>query len=188
VGSRQVRRLEPAIAMETAVFLNLLATDYPQPDRTEAAERGIVIAASFAVHLVEKRQAVSLVTNGCDPLAEDLGATPGLPLRKGRAHLMDLLDLLARIEVAPEDRTVPFLNLLGHKSLGLPWGSTVMVVTGREVDGLLETLLGLRRRGLAITLVLTVPERGFDSTARRAEQIGVQALRIWSERDMDVWR
>jgi uncharacterized protein (DUF58 family) len=188
LGSLQVRRLEPAIALETAVFLNLAVGDYPQPDRTEAAERGIVIAASLAVHLVEKRQAVSLVTNGCDPLAEDLQAAPGLPLRRGRAHLMNVLDLLARIEVAPDEKAMPFLDLLGHKSLGLPWGSTVVVVTSHEVNGLLETLLGLRRRGLAITLILTVPQRGYDLTAHRAEQIGVHTLRIWSERDMDVWR
>jgi uncharacterized protein (DUF58 family) len=188
VGSLQVRRFEPTIALETAVFLNLAAADYPQPDRTAAAELGIVIAASLAVHLVEKRQAVGLVTNGSDPLSQDLRAMPGLPLRKGRAHLMDLLDLLARVEVAPEDRAEPFLDLLGRKSLGLPWGSTVVVVTAREVEGLLETLLAFRRRGLAVILALTAPERGFDATAHRAEQIGIQAIRVWSERDMDVWR
>jgi uncharacterized protein (DUF58 family) len=188
VGSLQVRRLEPAIALETAIFLNLSGGDYPQPDRTEAAERAIVVAASMAVHLVEKRQAVSLVTNGTDPLAQDARAIPGLPLRKGRAHLMNLLDLLARVQVAHEEAAAPYLEVLTRKSMGLPWGSTAAVVTSHEVDGLLETLLSLRRRGLAVILVLTVPTRGFNSTAHRAEQIGIQTLRIWSERDMDVWR
>jgi uncharacterized protein (DUF58 family) len=188
VGSLQVRRFEPAIALETAIFLNLAAGDYPHPDRTDAAELGIVVAASLAVHLVEKRQAVSLVTNGYDPLSEGRQATPGLPLRKGRAHLMSLLDLLARVEVAPEEGAVPFLDVVSRKSLGLPWGSTVVVVTTQEGEGLLDTLLALRRRGLAVILVLTVPARGFDATAHRAEQIGIQALRIWSERDMDLWR
>jgi uncharacterized protein (DUF58 family) len=188
MGSLQVRRFEPAIALETALFLNLSAADYPQPHRAEATELGIVIAASLAVHLVEKRQAVSLVTNGHDPLSQDARTATGLPLRKGRAHLMNLLDLLARVEVAPEEGVVPFLDLLGRKSLGLPWGSTVVVATAWEVEGLLDTLLALRRRGLAILLVLTCPHRGFDSTARRAAQIGIQALRVWSEKDMDVWR
>jgi uncharacterized protein (DUF58 family) len=188
VGALQVRRLDPAIALETGVFLNLTGSDYPQPDRTEAAERGIVVAASLAVHLAEKRQAVSLVTNGIDPLSEDTSATPGLPLRKGRAHLMNLLDLLARVQVAQEDRATPFLEVLSRKSMGLPWGSTAAVVTSWEVDGLLETLLALRRRGLAVILVLTAPAHGYDGTAHRAEQIGIRTLRIWSERDMDVWR
>lgn len=113
---------------------------------------------------------------------------PSLPLRKGREHLMHLLDLLASIEVAPEDEGVAFLNLLSRRSMALPWGSTVLVVTAREVEGLLDTLLALRRRGLAVVLVLTCPDRGFDATAQRADRIGVQALRIWNEQDLDIWR
>ncbi len=188
VGSLQVRRYEPAIALETGLFLNLNGADYPQANRYQATELGIVIAASVAVHLVEKRQAVGLFTNGRDPLAETPNPTPSLPLRKGREHLMHLLDLLAAIEVTPEDEGVPFLDLLSRKSLALPWGSTVVIVTSREVEGLLDTLLALRRRGLAVILVLTCPDRGFDLTAQRADRIGVRTLRLWYERDLDIWR
>jgi uncharacterized protein (DUF58 family) len=194
VGALQVRRYEPAIALQTALVLNLDEGDYPVSSRQQATELGIVVAASAAAHLIEKRQAVSLITNGRDPLAgspplaEAALTTPSLPLRKGREHLMHLLDLLARIQVAAEGEAAPFLDLLSRKSLGLPWGSTVIVVTSREVEGLLEALLTLRRRGLLVLLVLTLPERAFSSTAQRAAQIGVPALRIWTEQDMDVWR
>jgi len=188
VGSLQVRRYEPAIALETAVFLNLDATDYPQAHRRQATELGIIVAASLAVHLIEKRQAVGLFTNGRDPLAEPTGTTPALPLRKGREHLMHLLQLLACVEVAPEEQAVPFLELLSRKSLGLPWGSTLVIITAREVEGFMDTLLALRRRGLVVILVLTCPDRDFEATAQRADQIGVQALRIWTEQDLDVWR
>ena len=85
IGPLQVRRYEPAIALETAIFLNLDAGDYHQPERHHATELGIIIAASIAVHLVEKRQAVGLLTNGYDPLAEDPLAGSFLPLRKGSA-------------------------------------------------------------------------------------------------------
>lgn len=188
IGTLQVRRYEPAIALETATFLNLDAGDYRQPERHHATELGIVTTASVAVHLVEKRQAVGLLTNGHDPLAEDSLAGSFLPLRKGRAHLMHVLDLLARIEVAPEGQALPFLNLLTRKSLGLPWGSTVVIVTSREVDGLMDTLLALRRRGLVIILALTCQDRGFKLTSRRASQIGVHTYRLWSEQDLDLWR
>jgi uncharacterized protein (DUF58 family) len=191
VGSLQVRRYEPAIALETALFLNLNGPDYPQAHRADSTELGIVVAASMAAHLVEKRQSVGLVTNGRDPWARsgDLRpAEPSLPLRKGRAHLMQLLDLLACLEVAAEEEAVPFLDLLTRRSLGLPYGSTVVVVTAREVEGLMDALLTLRRRGLLVVLVLTYPERGFELTARRAAQIGIQAFRVWSERDLDIWR
>jgi uncharacterized protein (DUF58 family) len=188
VGQLQVRRYEPAIALETAILVNLDAGDYAQPSRYQSTELGIVIAASVAVHLVEMRQAVSLVTNGFDPLAEIPNAMPSLPLRKGSEHLMHVLDLLARIEVAPEGKSAPFLDVLSRKSLGLPWGSTVVIITAQEVEGLMGTLLALRRRGLAIILVLTSAERTFEQTAERASQIGIQALRIRSEQQLDVWR
>jgi uncharacterized protein (DUF58 family) len=194
VGQLQVRRYEPAIALETALFLNLAAAEYPQACRLNATELGIVVCASLAVHLAEQRQAVALVTNGND-LPRDVqpaagsGPTAALPLRKGREHLMHILDLLARVEVVPEDETaVPFLELLNRKSLALPWGSTVVAVTSQECEGLLETLLTLRRRGLRILLVLTCPSRGFNSTAERAAQIGVQTVRMWTEKDLDRWR
>jgi uncharacterized protein (DUF58 family) len=188
VGRLQVRRYEPAIALETAVFLNLDNGDYPGSQRYVAAELGIVVAASVAVHLVEKRQAVGLTTNGQDPLAEPVQAAAALPLRKGRGHLMNILDLLARIEVAPEDQAMDFLDLLNRKSLGLPWGSTVVIVTPQEVPGLLDTLLALRRRGLLVILAITLRDSGFPQTAQKAEQLGIQPLHIWSEQRLEIWQ
>jgi uncharacterized protein (DUF58 family) len=182
-----VRRYEPTIALETGIFLNLNRTDYAVHWH-QATELGIVVAASTAVHLLEKRQAVSLVTNGQDPLAEFPALAPSLPLRKGREHSMHILDLLARIEAAPEDSAVPFLDVLGRRSLGLPWGSTVVVITAQEVEGLMDTLLALRRRGLAVALVVTVPHREHQRTVQRAAQVGVRVFRIWTEQDLDVWR
>ncbi|MFN2227018.1 MAG: DUF58 domain-containing protein, partial [Anaerolineae bacterium] len=95
VGRLQVRRFEPAIALETAIFLNMDGEAYPYDCRFEAPELGVVIAASAAVHLVAKRQAVGLACNGRDPLAGAPGSVPHLPLRKGREHLTHMLDLLA---------------------------------------------------------------------------------------------
>ncbi len=191
-GSLQVRRYEPAIALETAVFLNLNATDYLQHTRYQSTELAIVIAASIAAHLIEKRQAVGLITNGHDPLqhpgSEPLADVPALPLRKGREHLMHILDLLARVSTRRDQAALPFLDLLRSKSLGLPWGSTVVVITSHEVEGMMGTLLALRRRGLAVILALTHPGPGFATTAQRADQIGVQALQIWSQGALDVWR
>jgi uncharacterized protein (DUF58 family) len=193
LGTLQVRRYEPAIALETAIFLNLDGGDYSVEQRYLSTELGIVVAASVAVHVVEKRQAVGLFSNGQDPLrvaAPESGQVPppALPLRKGREHLMHVLDLLARIRVAAKDEAVAYLDLLSRQSLGLPWGSTVVAVTAQEVEGLMDTLLALRRRGLVVILVTTCPDRAFALTAQRADQIGVQAHRIWHEQDLDVWR
>ena len=189
VGALQVKRYEPAIALETAIFLNLNSGDYPISHQVTATELGITIAASLAAHLVEKRQAVGLITNGRDPLADSAPASaPALPLRKGREHLMHLLDLLARIEVAAEGEALPFLEVVSRESVGLPWGSTVVLITAQPGEGLFDTLLALRRRGLGVILIMTCPGRDVSLTIRRAEQIEVQAYYIEAERDMDGWR
>ncbi len=194
VGSLQVRCFEPSIALETAIFLNLDGADYISIERSEAAELAIVITASISAHLVEKRQAIGLATNGRDPVREPTheaspwAEAPTLPLRKGREHLMNTLDLLARIQVASEGDAVPFLDLINRNSMGLPWGTTVVVVTSRDADGLLPTLLALRRRGMAVILVTTCLEQDFALTAHRADQIGIRAFEVGSEQAMDVWR
>ena len=188
VGALQVKRCEPAIALETAIFLNLDGGDYPVAHQGTATELSIVVAASLAAHLVEKRQAVGLITNGRDPLAAPSVTAPTLSLRKGRDHLMHLLDLLARVEVAAEADAPPFLEVVSRESVGLPWGSTAVLITAQPSDGLFDSLLALRRRGLGVILVMTSPGRDVSLTIRRAEQIDVHAYCIESERDMDGWR
>ncbi len=53
---------------------------------------------------------------------------------------------------------------------------------------MLNTLLALRRRGLVVILVATCPDPAFAGTVQRAGQIGIRALEVSSEREMDVWR
>jgi uncharacterized protein (DUF58 family) len=218
VGALLVRRYEPAISLDTAIVLNLDSDDYAPRYRTLATELGIVVAASVATHLAGKRQSVGLFTNGHDPLRaagqnrRTWDIEPALPPREGRGHLMQLLDILARIEPAPGSEVSRdararaagegppsghsqgigqgerFLSLLTRRTMSLTWGSTIIVITPSEVEGLIPTLLGLRRRGLAVVLLLTCPDHGLAQTVQRAAQIGVQTVRVWSEKDMDVWR
>ncbi len=63
-----VKTLEPAISLETAILLNLDRDDFSRRNRYEGPEWGIVVAASLAAHLIDRRQAVGLASNGLDPL------------------------------------------------------------------------------------------------------------------------
>jgi len=187
LGRLQVRRYQPAISVEAFVMLNLNATEYSRRGRFTAPELAIVVAASVANQLIERRQAVGLATNGTDPLATSSGQ-PKLPLRKGRGHLMSCLDLLARVQVTHDAEALPFTALLRQASLGLSWGSTLVVVTGQEDGALMPTLVHLRRRGFLAVLVLVDREADFLRTRARARQIGVPAYRIAREQDLDVWK
>ena len=64
----------------------------------------------------------------------------------------------------------------------------MVIITAQEVEGLMDTLLAFRRRGLEVILALTCPDRAFKLTVQRAGQIGIRALRLRAEQDMDIWR
>jgi uncharacterized protein (DUF58 family) len=183
----QVRRYQPAISIEAFIILNLNGAEYSARGRFVAPDLAITVAASVANHLIEQRQAVGLATNGVDPLAGAQGCAR-LPTRRGRSHLMNCLDLLARVRVADAAETLPFTALLQQASLDLSWGSTLIVITGREDEELLPALVHLRRRGFLALLILMDREADFPRTRGRAQQIGVPAVRIVRERHLDVWR
>ena len=108
-GRLQVKLFEPSIALETFVVLNLNAEDYYYRSRVDATELAIVIAASLSNWIVEKRQMVGMLVNGRDPLTTD-GKPQAIPPRKGKLHLMRLLETLARVEMAENSSLVPLIQ------------------------------------------------------------------------------
>jgi hypothetical protein len=168
-------------------MLDLDIAGYSTRGRFVATELAITVAASMAHQLTEQRQTVGLATNGTDPLAVSSDLLT-LPPRKGRGNLMSCLDLLARIETADGADTLPFTALLRQASLGLSWGSTLVIVTGREDKALMPKLIHLRRRGFLAVLVLVDRGADFNRTKARAQQIGIPAYHIIREQDLDVWR
>ena len=125
----------------------------------------------------------------------------GMMPRKGRGHLIRILELLARIEPRPTGPTahitnlggrVPFTTLLRTEAPHLPWGATLIIITARETNALLDTLFQLRRSGFNIVLILTerilrAPAPG-EATHGSAKAMGFTSYEVWKEEDFDVWR
>jgi hypothetical protein len=107
--------------------------------------------------------------------------------RKGRSHLTSVFELLGRLTVAHER---DFCHLVRADAQRLPWGATLVVVTSRESEELLQTVLPLRRSGFYIVLVyLDYPNpASYELVQRRASMLGLRSYRIWREQDLDVWR
>lgn len=183
-GQLQVKLFEPSISLETAIFLDLKATDYDQRVRYPSTELAIVVAASLASWVTGKQQAVGLVTNGCDPLSES-GTAQSIPARKGRGHLMRILDVLARIQ-AGEAET--FASLIGREAHHLPWGTTLIIIGGQAEPDLFEQLFQARRAGQDALLVLCGPVEGYREIERRAAQFDFPVFQLFNEQDLDVWR
>jgi uncharacterized protein (DUF58 family) len=184
LGRLQVKQFEPSIALETAIFLDLNNSDYDTHFRIDSTELAIVIAASLASWVIAKKQTVGLVTNGVDQLESSQTPRPLLP-RKGRSHLTHLLETLARLQTA---ETFPIAELLRRESPHLAWGTTLIIITGKVDETLLDELFQTRRRGLNAVIILAGRAVGWQEAQRTANLLGFPALTFQSERDLDLWR
>jgi uncharacterized protein (DUF58 family) len=185
-GALQVKRFEPAISWQAQLFVNLNRGEYNLHRYITASELAIVVAASVAHYLIEKRQEVGLSSNGLDPLAEETdGYEVTVAPRKGRDHLMRILDVLARVRLA-EDR--PFVDLVRRARLHLTWGGTAIIITAHADDALFDAMLLLQRSGYHILLIVVDPHAPFADTKAHAQAVGIAAHQIWQESDLDVWR
>ena len=220
-GRLQVKKLEPAITLDTLIFLNLNTEEYDLAYAEGASELAITTAASLAVHLGEQRQPVGLVSNGRDQAAVDeppvveaprglsarlpweidrrgvdeLGfATPhsvlprerpsiAVPPGKGRAHLMRILEALARAQLRSGQ---PLTSLLRQQAVRLAWGSTVVVVTWGRAMGLTEALIGLRKSGFNVVVVL-VRFGVRDTYPAELASLGLQVHEVRSEQDATLF-
>jgi uncharacterized protein (DUF58 family) len=182
-GQLQVKVYDPSIALETFIMLNLNAEDYYYRSRIDSAELGIVIAASLANWIIERKQMVGLLVNGRDPLTAD-GTPQTIPPNKGKRHLMRVLETLARVEVTPNGALAP---LLQQQRYHLAWGTTMIVITGTASDDLLDELYQARRAGQNAMLILAGREVADDAGLKRAKTFGIPVFSIATEYDLRIW-
>ena len=182
-GRLQVKLFEPSIALETFVVLNLNAEDYYHRSRVDSTELAIVIAASISNWIVGKKQMVGMMVNGRDPLNAD-GKPQAIPPRKGKPHLMRLLETLARAEITENSALVP---LIERQRYQLAWGTTLILITGRASDELLDELYQARRWGQNAVLILAGRDASDEAIRRRAKTFGIPVFSIATESDLKIW-
>lgn len=182
-GRLQVKLFEPSIALETFIVLNLYAENYYYRSRIDSTELAIVIAASIANWIVEKKQMVGLMVNGRDPIAAD-GVPRSVPPRKGKRHMMRLLETLARVQVIDNSPLVPRLQ---EQRYHLAWGTTLIVITGEANDALLDELYQARRAGQDSILILAGRDITDEPIRQRAHTYGIPVFSIASEGDLKIW-
>jgi len=184
----QVKQFQPAIARDNAIFLNLSRSDYAEhsyPDR--AVELAITVAASLANHMtIIEELPVGLITRALDPLT---GQTQSfnIPPRKGRGHLMEVLDILARAQAVAEDHT--FLETIRREAVHLSWGTTIIVITSAPSEELAKILLFLKRSGFQVALVIISPREMVYRQTREEPMpnLNVAIFRIQDEKDIEAW-
>jgi uncharacterized protein (DUF58 family) len=183
-GRLQVKLFEPSIALETVIFLNLNFNEYSLRDRVDGSELAIVAAASLANWAISRRQSAGLVTNGVDVLAPQVESN-AIPARKGRGHMMRILESLARVR-ALETFTLP--NLLRKYRPGLPWGTTLILITGSATDELYEEALQAKRAGMSVVILLCGRYCAPQEARLRGKTIGIPVLDLQDEDGFKAWQ
>ena len=183
-GRLLVKRYQPAIARDTLICLDMDRDGYGQRQQYSASELAIVVAASIAHHIaVRERLPVGLTTEAQDPLV-DTSVRFFLPPRRERTYVMQVLEVLARVQMT---QGTPLAQLLRRGSADLSWGTTIVVITGRESTALFDNLVYLRRAGFVVSLVLVQPTRPSADLQRHADLANVPVHRVWHERDLELW-
>jgi uncharacterized protein (DUF58 family) len=180
-GRLLVKNYQPAIARETVICLDLNAESYDIRGRYDAIELAITAAASVANHvIVRERQPAGLITEARDKLT-DAAARFVLPAQAGRAHLMNVLEALARAQFT-QGRS--FAQFVRQESVHLGWGTTLVIITGHEAP-LLDTLAQLRQAGFPVALILVQAARPSAATRQRAAVLRIPVYPLWRERDLE---
>ncbi len=183
-GRLQTKLFEPSIALETAIFLNLNLQDYQLRTHFDATELAIIVAASLANWIIAQRQSTGLMAHGLDPLSADSRPVP-LRAHKGRAHLMRILEILARIRAVEIE---PFPGMLRNQRVHLPWGTTMLVISGSADRALFDELLAARRAGINPVLMLCGEHPNHRQAAQQSKLLGIPVHIFRSEKDLDIWR
>lgn len=169
-GRLQVKQYEASIALETHIFLDLDKGTYLRQNWFDASERAIVVAASLASWSNQHKQAVGLCTNGLDFHLNPKGHIPrALPPHKGSGHLMSILETLARVQCA---ETQPFVQLIEQNMANLSWGTTLLLITGRYDQELLQIMFQARRMGLQPAVFLIGASVSLQEAQREAGHFG----------------
>ncbi len=150
-GELLVKLYEASLALELAVLLDLDKASYDMDSFYDATELAVTAAASLAAWSKQHQQSVGLFTNGLDPLSPNTESHV-LATRKGAAHLISLLELLARIQPGSTCPVGPWLQ--DTRGL-LSWGTTLIYISGKVSPETFEQLFQARKAGLNPVILLT---------------------------------
>ena len=98
--------------------------------------------------------------------------------------MMRLLETLARAQTIDNSALVP---LLQYQRYHLTWGTTLIVITGKLSEDLLDELYQARRSGQNAIIILAGTDTSDAAVHLRAKTFGIPVVSVTSERDLNIW-
>ena len=144
----QTKIFEPTSTLTLVLFVNISTLTNPWEGIDPVLlERVVSVSASICAYAIGERLAVGLSANGALPLSDQsLRVLPG----RSPQQLTHLLEALAAIRGVVSSK---FEDFLLHDSARLPWGATLMIVTGVVTPALEAVLLRLKDAGRRLVLL-----------------------------------
>lgn len=171
-GELIVRQYERAEATDCTVVLDLQRQVHSGADEDSTLERGVKLAASVAVQLLERGSRVGLLATGSKNWSQAASADPRQKLK--------ILDALARVQADTDADLAEQIRL--RRGL-MPKGGMVVIISPRRTAAALELGAALVDEGYAVTWMipaapwrsLTAQEMSEDQLAARLQVRGVRA-------------
>ncbi|HEX7593576.1 MAG TPA: DUF58 domain-containing protein [Anaerolineae bacterium] len=147
-GELQVKQYDPTISYQWVLFVNVATFALTwQGVNSELLERIISLAASIANYGAAHKYAVGLIANGTWPESDQrLKIMPS----RDPDHLRHVLEALSAVTSFV---TTPIERLLRSETHHLPWGATLVMITGVVTEEILVEMLRLRRAGRRLALI-----------------------------------
>ncbi len=149
-GRLLVKQFNRATSRDLMICLDLCRSNHER--WTSGTDVAVSTAASIAHHAITKeRLSAGLVVNGHDPLGSQQSLwLPG----SSHPHLKMILAFLARVESTPDDQ---LLGLIETHAARIPFGSTLMILTGKVNDSLHGLMERLKSSGHPVVVGLIQP-------------------------------
>ncbi len=175
LGRPVVKRFEPSRDREVLIALDVQTSDsavWASIDDGDEVEGLFVVAASLARSLALKRAPFGLAAAGFHG-AESRFAS--IAVSEAPGQLERVLDLLARLSAHP---SAPFDRLLGLILRTVRPGTTVVVVTARDVTPYLGWLRRLERAGCRVAVIACGPNGIADAGRARRAGLAARSARL----------
>jgi uncharacterized protein (DUF58 family) len=149
-GSVQTKLYEPTTTIDMGIFYDVRTTVPPFWGSVPGLlELGIVAAASVSRYCLDKGYRTGLYVNQNRWTGK--GSALKLPPGRSSDQWLRIMEVLARID---QIETMPIARLVASEGRNLPWGSTMVVITAVVTDGLLASMMQMKRAGRRIVLII----------------------------------
>lgn len=148
IGELQTKIYEPTTTVDISIFLDVRTLKAPLWGSSyQLQELGIITAASIAEAALKAGFRVGLYINQITRFSQGMMTVP--PSR----HPDQLERILEGLAQLHQVETIPMVRYLRQEARGLPWGSTLLLISAQPDENLMAALLDLKRVGRSITLV-----------------------------------